>query len=217
MQNLDQAVKNGWKCAVLQRVEVAKEKGGARRFVREDMERKRKLAQKQMMGPAAGGSDTDVNGGAASGGETTDEGKKHSLKTGKSSEDELEKQEEKSKIVYPSLDDPMVTSRRMREQAVDELLQLKMLQTILVTPTNKLGTIVLCTGDAAPGQFNDLGFLGCTKLAIERGWRVELWSWKKGLSRLWREEAKTSRWSRKQFEIMYLDDWATEIVEERAE
>jgi len=115
--------------------------------------------------------------------------------------------------ILPNLSDASITSRRMREQAVDELLHLQILQTLLFAP--RPGTLILGTGDAKGGQFNDLGFLGCVKMAVEKGWKVELWSWRKGMSRMWREEAKKCGWSRKQFRLYELDDWTGEVVMER--
>ncbi|KAG8905599.1 ATP phosphoribosyltransferase (ATP-PRTase) (ATP-PRT) [Tulasnella sp. 403] len=80
---------------------------------------------------------------------------------------------------------------RYREEAVDELLQLKLLQTLLDTPSPLPpgSTIVLASGDAARSQFNPQGFLGCVRKAIERGWNVEIVGWEDGTSRAWTELA----------------------------
>jgi hypothetical protein len=79
--------------------------------------------------------------------------------------------------------------RRHREEAVDELLQLKFLQSLLDVPSPPpLGsTIVLATGDGASSQFNPDGFIGCVRRAVERGWRVELVGWEDTTSRAWIE------------------------------
>ena len=74
--------------------------------------------------------------------------------------------------------------KRYREQGVDELLQLKLHQALASTdnvPSN--ATIILATGDGNVGQFNEEGFLGCVRLALKKGWRVELYAWEGGLSR----------------------------------
>jgi hypothetical protein len=73
-------------------------------------------------------------------------------------------------------------TRRYREQGVDEILHLKILQTLNTKsdPAPKGSTIVLATGDARGGQFNRDGFLGAVREALRRGWAVELWSWKAG-------------------------------------
>jgi hypothetical protein len=72
--------------------------------------------------------------------------------------------------------------KRFREQGVDELLQLKMLQALNAYPPPAFdgATIVLATGDAQSGQFNRDGFVGVVREALRRGWNVELWSFKKG-------------------------------------
>ncbi|KAK4686407.1 hypothetical protein P7C73_g3732, partial [Tremellales sp. Uapishka_1] len=100
---------------------------------------------------------------------------------------------------------------RYKEQCVDEILHLKMLQTM-----NKCapGTMVLATGDAKGGQFEQDGFLGAVREAMKRGWRVELWSFKAGMSRLWKETARREGWlAGGRFAISALDDWAEQLVE----
>jgi hypothetical protein len=74
---------------------------------------------------------------------------------------------------------------RYREQGVDEILHLKLLQALNTksVPAPKGSTIVLATGDAKGGQFNQDGFLGAVREALKRGWTVELWSWRAGESR----------------------------------
>lgn len=76
--------------------------------------------------------------------------------------------------------------RRYREQGVDEILHLKLLQALNSshTPTAESSTIVLATGDAKGGQFNRDGFLGAVREAIKRGWAVELWSFSEGRTSL---------------------------------
>jgi hypothetical protein len=75
-------------------------------------------------------------------------------------------------------------SRRYKEQGVDEILHLKILQALNTKPipAPKGSTIVLATGDAKGGQFNQDGFLGAVREAIKRGWMVELWSFSEGES-----------------------------------
>lgn len=74
--------------------------------------------------------------------------------------------------------------RRYREQGVDEMLHLKLLQALNAkpVPAPEGSTIVLATGDARGGQFNRDGFVGAVKEAIKRGWAVELWSFSDGQS-----------------------------------
>jgi hypothetical protein len=72
---------------------------------------------------------------------------------------------------------------RYREQGVDELLQLKLHQALAdVDSVPKGSTIVLATGDGNVGQFNEDGFLGPVRLALRKGWKVELYAWEDGLS-----------------------------------
>ncbi|KAH6910006.1 hypothetical protein BKA70DRAFT_182901 [Coprinopsis sp. MPI-PUGE-AT-0042] len=78
---------------------------------------------------------------------------------------------------------------RYREQGVDELLQLKLHQALAdVDNVPKGSTIVLATGDGNVGQFNEDGFLGPVRLALRKGWKVELYAWEDGLSKSWRRE-----------------------------
>lgn len=130
--------------------------------------------------------------------------------------------------------------RRYKEQGVDEILTLKLLQTIYardidtatapaltdvshnVLPngssptsakrTKTIGTIVLATGDARGGQFNAGGFLGAVRHAIKRGWAVELWSFTSGMSRAWRETAKREGWDGR-FRICAMDEWKEWLVD----
>ncbi|KAF8310459.1 hypothetical protein DL93DRAFT_2169654 [Clavulina sp. PMI_390] len=91
------------------------------------------------------------------------------------------------------------TRTRYREEAVDELLQLKILQTLIShpSPPPRGSTIVLATGDGASSQFNPDGFLGCVRTAVERGWRVELVGWEENRSRSWAELAVEVRAARR--------------------
>ncbi|CDO73357.1 hypothetical protein BN946_scf185008.g120 [Trametes cinnabarina] len=99
---------------------------------------------------------------------------------------------------------------RYREQGVDELLQLKLHQAIVavdVVPPG--GTIVLATGDGNTGEFNEDGFLGCVRTALKKGWRVELYAWEGGLSRMWVREFGECEG----FRIIMLDAFATDLLE----
>lgn len=123
--------------------------------------------------------------------------------------------------------------RRYKEQGVDEILHLKILQAINARDNrvkyhpiegveqdhqeNKerqegRGTIVLATGDAKGGQFNRDGFVGAVREALKRGWNVELWSWSDGMSRAWKDVSKREKWGSR-FGIHLLDDWAEQLVE----
>ncbi|WVQ69699.1 uncharacterized protein L199_007919 [Kwoniella botswanensis] len=112
--------------------------------------------------------------------------------------------------------------RRYKEQGVDEILHLKILQILNekgMTPNKSAkatntNTLVLATGDARGGQFNKDGFPGAVREAIKRGWNVELWSFTSGLSRAWKDIARRERWYEMgKFTIWALDDWAEQLVE----
>ncbi|KAK6903312.1 hypothetical protein I203_108577 [Kwoniella mangroviensis CBS 8507] len=110
--------------------------------------------------------------------------------------------------------------RRYKEQGVDEILHLKILQilnekgTIPRSAKASTNTLVLATGDARGGQFNKDGFPGAVREAIKRGWNVELWSFTSGLSRAWKDIARRERWYEiGRFTIWALDDWAEQLVE----
>ncbi|TFK50434.1 hypothetical protein OE88DRAFT_1660824 [Heliocybe sulcata] len=102
---------------------------------------------------------------------------------------------------------------RYREQGVDELLQLKLLQAIAdvdVPPPN--ATIVLATGDGNVGQFNEEGFLGCVRIALKKGWRVELYAWEGGLSRAWKREFGSGPYSQN-FRIIGMEKFGADLIE----
>jgi hypothetical protein len=71
---------------------------------------------------------------------------------------------------------------------VDELLQLKLHQSLNITDSSPPpgSTIILATGDGNAGEFNEEGFVGPVSIALRRGWRVELYAWEDGLSRVWK-------------------------------
>jgi hypothetical protein len=99
---------------------------------------------------------------------------------------------------------------KKKEQAVDEILHLKILECLL--DVEKPATIVLATGDAAPAEFSrEGGFLKCIQRALKRGWHVELVCWRKSMSRLWREKVFRVEWS-DTFTVVELDDYVDELV-----
>lgn len=113
------------------------------------------------------------------------------------------------------------TRPRFREEAVDELLQLKLLQTLLDSPSPPPpgSTIVLASGDAARSQFNPQGFLGCVRKAVERGWKVEVVGWDEGRSRAYGElmaeveRGEVGRDVGGSLSIIGLDRWGVDLVE----
>ena len=91
------------------------------------------------------------------------------------------------------------------EQAVDEILHLKILESVVDSETPG-GTMVLATGDAAIAEYS-AGFLRMVERALKKGWTVELVSFSKGLSGLYRRGEFKRTWGPK-FGIVELDGWA---------
>lgn len=103
---------------------------------------------------------------------------------------------------------------RYREQGVDELLQLKLHQAIADADVPRPGaTIVLATGDGNVGQFSDQGFLGPVRIALKKGWRVELYAWEDGLSRAWKKEFGEGTPWKDRFRIIKMEDFGEDLLE----
>lgn len=102
---------------------------------------------------------------------------------------------------------------RYREQGVDELLQLKLLQAVSTVDVPPPGsTIVLATGDGNVSQFNEEGFRGCVRTALKKGWRVELYAWESGLSRTWVREFAEGSWASR-FRIIPIDGFGGDLLD----
>ena len=102
---------------------------------------------------------------------------------------------------------------RLREQGVDELLQLKFLQAVADVDAPPPGsTVVLATGDGSVGQFNEEGFRGCVRTALKKGWRVELYAWESGLSRAWVREFAEGSWASR-FRIIPIDGFGGDLLD----
>ena len=94
------------------------------------------------------------------------------------------------------------------EQAVDEILHLKILESVL--DAKEPTTIVLATGDAAEAEYS-AGFLKMAERALERGWKVELVSFRRNISGAYRRKAFTSKWAGR-FRIIELDDFVDVLI-----
>jgi hypothetical protein len=102
---------------------------------------------------------------------------------------------------------------RYREQGVDELLQLKLLQAVSNVDVPPPGsTMVLATGDGHVSQFNEEGFRGCVRTALKKGWRVELYAWEAGLSRAWVREFAEGSWANR-FRIIPIDGFGGDLLD----
>lgn len=95
------------------------------------------------------------------------------------------------------------------EQAVDEILHLKILESILDFPPS---TIVLASGDAAAGEYSP-GFFRVVERALERGWKIELASFKKCLSFQYKARDFKEKWNRS-FRFLPLDQFAELLLDE---
>lgn len=96
------------------------------------------------------------------------------------------------------------------EQAVDEILHLKMSHSIL--DSEKPSTIVLATGDAAEAEYSD-GFLKMVERALKKGWMVELVSFKLNTSSLYRRKEWRMKYG-PMFRWIQLDDFADCLIDE---
>ena len=104
---------------------------------------------------------------------------------------------------------PQFAKARMIEQGVDEILHLKMMESVVDTDTPS--TIVLATGDAAQAEYSD-GFMRMVERALKKGWKVELVSWSKNISMMYSRREWTQTWA-ENFRVIYLDDYAEELLE----
>jgi hypothetical protein len=98
----------------------------------------------------------------------------------------------------------MVGVRKVAEQGVDEILHMKMLESIV--DTAHPSTMVLATGDAAEAEYSS-GFLRNVERALEKGWKVELVAWRASMSYSYRSKEFVEKWKGK-FMVLELDDFA---------
>lgn len=98
--------------------------------------------------------------------------------------------------------------KRKVEQAVDEILHLKILESVLDYPPS---TVVLASGDGAAGEYSQ-GFFKMIERCLIRGWAVEIVSFKRNLNGLYSQKAFTKKWEGK-FRTVALDSFAEELVD----
>ncbi|KAI6355320.1 hypothetical protein MCOR25_008252 [Pyricularia grisea] len=115
-----------------------------------------------------------------------------------SSEDELEAQ---IQLEYS------VGLRKKGEQAVDEILHLKMCESII---DSEPSTMVLATGDGAAAEFS-AGFVAQAERALAKGWHIELVTWKGNISSAWQRLFDSTKWQ-KQLRLIHLDWYAEELL-----
>lgn len=120
----------------------------------------------------------------------------------------------------PSLPPP---PPKWQEQAVDEILHLKILESVVdvdISPSawadpampNTAPTMVLATGDAAEAEYSQ-GFMKMVQRALQKGWNVEVAAFGKSVSGLYRQ-MEGSKMLGARFKIIELDDYAEELFGE---
>ncbi|CAJ0628961.1 15481_t:CDS:2 [Entrophospora sp. SA101] len=95
-----------------------------------------------------------------------------------------------------------------KEQCVDELLQLKIFDSLLDYHTP--ATLVLASGDGKDGEYFQGGFHKCVIKALERGWKVEIISWKRQLSQNFLNKRFLNRWKGR-YHVVFLDWFSKEL------
>ena len=96
------------------------------------------------------------------------------------------------------------------EQAVDEILHLKILESLV--DAEKPSTIVLATGDAAEAEYSG-GFMRMVERALEKGWMVELVSFRLNTSNAYRRRDFRTKWG-PMFKWIQLDDFVEQLIDE---
>jgi hypothetical protein len=109
---------------------------------------------------------------------------------------------------YSSGSDGTNMRKAAAEQAVDEVLHMKLLESLV--DTQEPTTIVLASGDAAEAEYSG-GFLKNVERALTKGWKVELVAWSSGLSRDYQSKEFLGRWKGR-FSIILLDDFSEELL-----
>lgn len=95
---------------------------------------------------------------------------------------------------------------RTAEQAVDEILHLKIANALLdYDPPQHL---VVATGDGKMSEFGT-GFRTQIERAIKRGWTAEVWAWESGLNAGYRALETSSDGA---FQVRLLDPWYEQIT-----
>ncbi|KAI0127983.1 hypothetical protein BJ170DRAFT_683806 [Xylariales sp. AK1849] len=106
------------------------------------------------------------------------------------------------------LSSPVLCPRtKLGEQGVDETIHLRMTTALL--EAKRPGVMVLATGDAQPAEYSE-GFAHFAIMALERGWDVEIISWKPCLSGEWKKSPFCDKYA-KQVRIIELDEFFDQI------
>lgn len=97
------------------------------------------------------------------------------------------------------------------EQAVDEILHLKILESLIDADTPS--TMILATGDAAEAEYSG-GFMKMVERALDKGWRIELVSFAANTSGLYKRKQFRSKWAA-MFKWVQLDDFVEDLVDDQ--
>ncbi|KAI9725164.1 MAG: hypothetical protein M1828_003506 [Chrysothrix sp. TS-e1954] len=105
------------------------------------------------------------------------------------------------------------------EQGVDEVLHLKMLESIVDTPQSvatveggsspSRPVMILATGDAAEAEYS-AGFMKMVERALSKGWDVEIAAWSNSVSQGYRKMMQKQRF-KDRLKIVELDGYADEL------
>jgi hypothetical protein len=95
------------------------------------------------------------------------------------------------------------------EQAVDEILHLKILESLI--DADRPATIVLATGDAAEAEYSG-GFMRMVERALEKGWMVELVSFKLNTSSAYKRKEFRAKWG-PMFKWIQLDSYVERLMD----
>lgn len=102
-----------------------------------------------------------------------------------------------------------MSAEKWVEQGVDEILHLKILESIV--DTDEPSTMVVATGDAAKAEYSE-GFMKMIVRALKKGWKVELVAWGKSISMDYRRPDFTNMWAGR-FRIIELDQYAEFLLD----
>lgn len=94
------------------------------------------------------------------------------------------------------------------EQAVDEILHLKMMESVV--DAEDASTMVLATGDAAEAEYSG-GFLKMVERALGKGWKIELASFRHNTSGAYKRRDFRQKWGDR-FKIVELDDFVEVLL-----
>ncbi|KAE9985971.1 hypothetical protein BLS_002993 [Venturia inaequalis] len=109
----------------------------------------------------------------------------------------------------PALSSVQMSPEKWVEQGVDEILHLKILESIV--DTDEPSTMVVATGDAAKAEYSE-GFMKMIVRALNKGWKVELVAWGKSISMDYRRPDFTNMWAGR-FRIIELDQYAEFLLD----